>query len=461
MTSTSAQTPGSAPGLTDEERALLLELFKASPNGSVGFNARTFRVKHPREKQLIRKLETDELIRTEGDNYLPSLVAIAALRTNETSNLLMDAENIYATLRAAFEADHQQRVAVSSLAVDTGLGEEATRRALSYMLSCTLWVESAPIDVMNQKDAVIGMSEGIQDYESFSEVVNQLDVWRLERMRQRASGNWAGASGASDGRVRQNHSTNRDTLPLMNTAGRILQIYDRLMQVPLQPGSRAILAWGFAFGLPADVVSDEDVIGACVRAFRAELVLLKKKLATRDAPEELWNRCVSHFQAITAMGPLQSDWKQVADEIKKFEYRLQFAWAAWALRDEDGEEISVEEQSALRESLYSLEASLSVSDLSPSLQLFVQAQIDVIRSALRLYAIQGVRSIRNALKTVAGAVTLDHDELAEEMDHVSDAGRKVMRATGELIQHTAQLANQADKLTFLVTWNPSPESQGA
>ncbi len=459
MVTTFAQASGATQGLTDDERAILLELFKASPDGAVGVDAKTFRVKHPREKPLIRKLESDEFIRADGNRYILSLVALAALRTNETSNLLTDAENIYATLRAAFDENHERRVSVSSLAVDTGLGEEATRLALSYMLTCSLWVESAPVDVMNQPDAVIGVSEGIQDYENFSAVVEQLNQWRLERARQRASGNWAGFPGPNSDTTGKFRATSQGANTSMNTAGRLLQIYDRLMSFPQQPGNRSITAWGSAFELPADAANDEDVVVVCIQAFRAELGLLRKKLAAREVPEDLWNRCLSHFQAITAQATLQTDWKSIADEIKKFEYRLQFAWAAWALGDEDGGAISAEEQSALRDNLNALEASLSESDLSAPLRAFVQAQIDVIRSALRFYVIQGVRSIREALKTVAGSMTMDGRELKDEIERASDSGRAVMRAAGRVIEHTASLAKVVDKLPMLVGWTPPAEDE--
>ena len=151
----------------------------------------------------------------------------------------------------------------------------------------------------------------------------------------------------------------------------------------------------------------------------------------------------------------------IVDEIKKFEYRLQFAWATWVLRDEDGDAISAAEQSALRDSLSALETSLKESDLSPPLRLFVQAQIDVIRSALRFYVIQGVQSIRDALKSVAGSMSLERRELADELERASDSGRIVMRAARKVIERTAALAEQADKLPFLVTWIPPTEPEGA
>jgi hypothetical protein len=171
-----------------------LALYESSPDGSTGVNALQFRVSRGKEqKPLIRRLEDEELIRSEGDNYFISLVSIRAIGTTSTRHLLLDAEQVYTYLRAAFQEGPLRAVPVSMLAADTRLGEETTRRTLSYMFeSSTIWLRSWANNVMTAPDASLLMGEGIQDYETFDAVVDQMNDWRINRVRARSTGNWPG-----------------------------------------------------------------------------------------------------------------------------------------------------------------------------------------------------------------------------------------------------------------------------
>ena len=77
---------------------------------------------------------------------------------------------------------------------------------------------------------------------------------------------------------------------------------------------------------------------------------------------------------------------------------------------------------------------------------FVQRQIDVIRGALRVYRVQGVRPIEEALKQVAGAYTVDKVRVESEHEKASESTKSVVQKVGAFIEKTAKIADQLDKI---------------
>lgn len=231
----------------------------------------------------------------------------------------------------------------------------------------------------------------------------------------------------------------------MNPAGRILSIYDRLAQRRADD-TPMLNVWAGVFDLRLDSPHLEDEVVTCLQALRAEMEFLRSRLTAIDAPEDLAHVGITRLRNAASTTNLNTPWKSLSPETTRPENRLCFAWANWALRDEDEDDLPDEELAALRTELESLESSLNEAEMTTYLRDFIQRQIDAIRAALRVYRVQGVRPIEKALNEVAGACKLQEARIKTEYATASEPTKTVIQRTSDVIEKTAKVADNLDKI---------------
>lgn len=232
----------------------------------------------------------------------------------------------------------------------------------------------------------------------------------------------------------------------MNTAGRLLATYERLLNHRLGHDVSMLMVWAHVFDLPAEDQRLEDAVVMCLQATRSEIEVLRTRLAALGVPEGLMHPGMARLRNHTSTVNINANWSQFHEEASKLENILSFKWANWALRDEDEEEMPDDELAALKEELDSLETSLGNSNMTPYLRSFVQRQIDAIRSALRVYRVQGVKPIEKALHQVAGAYTVEKVRIDAEHSGASESAKIVFSRAGAFIEKTAKVADSLDKI---------------
>lgn len=232
----------------------------------------------------------------------------------------------------------------------------------------------------------------------------------------------------------------------MNTAGRLLSIYERLLSHGRGKDSPMVKVWAEVFDLPPDDPHVEDDVVTCLQAMRAEMELLRSKLAAIGAPEDLMHPGMARLRNITSTAHINAAWNGLRDEASKPENRLAFMWANWALRGEEEDDMPADELSALRSEIDLLETSLQGTDMTPYLRGFIQRQIDAIRTALRVYPVQGVKPIEEALHQVAGAYTVEKSRVEAEHAKASEPAKNVFTRAGTIIEKTAKMADNLDKI---------------
>lgn len=234
----------------------------------------------------------------------------------------------------------------------------------------------------------------------------------------------------------------------MNTAGRLLSIYDGLVGKGHGNGNDTAMVkvWAEVFGLAPESPHLEDDVVTCLQAIRSEMDLLHTKLSARDVPAELMQPGMTRFRNTTSTAHINAGWNGLREEISRPENRLSFLWANWALSDEGEEEMPDEQLQDLRSELDSLEQSFQGAEMTPYLRDFVQRQVDSIRTALRVYRVQGVKPIEVALQQVAGAYTIEKGRIEAEHAAASEAAKGVFARTGAAIEKTAKIADSLDKI---------------
>ncbi|MCK0510927.1 hypothetical protein [Aromatoleum buckelii] len=232
----------------------------------------------------------------------------------------------------------------------------------------------------------------------------------------------------------------------MNTAGRLLSIYTRLIGTARANDLPMIKVWAEVFELPTDSPSLDDEVVTCLQAMRAEMELLQTSLLAMGAPEELFEVAMRRFRNTASPVYLNQSWGGLKDEVSRSENALTFNWANWALRDEDENDLAADELAALRSELDSLEKSLQETEMAPYLRAFVQRQVDAIRAALRVYRVRGVKPIEQALRTVAGAYGLERSRLEAELARAAEPARTLLDRTTALVKNVAEAADAIDKI---------------
>lgn len=232
----------------------------------------------------------------------------------------------------------------------------------------------------------------------------------------------------------------------MNTAGRLLAIYDRLMARGRANDMPMLKVWADVFELPVDSRHLEDDVVTCLQAMRSEMELLRTKLLALNAPEDLMHPGIARFRDIASTAHINAGWGGFREGISKTEVRLSFMWANWALRDQSEDDMPAEELTELQSEIDALEQSLQDTEMSEYLRDFVQRQVDAIRTALRVYRVQGVKPIEKALQQVAGSYTIEKSKVQAEYATASEPAKSVLAQATATIEKTAKVAENLDKI---------------
>lgn len=232
----------------------------------------------------------------------------------------------------------------------------------------------------------------------------------------------------------------------MNTAGRLLSTFDRFLNHRLGNDAPMLKVWAAVFDLPAEDPHLEDAVVTYLQATRSEIEVLRARLQAFGVPEDLMYPAIARFRNYTSTANIHAGWNGFREEASRPENRLALMWANWALRAEDEDCMPAEDLARLQSELDSLEVSVRDADMTTYLRSFIQRQIDVIRTALRLYRVRGVKPIEEALHQVAGAYTIEKSRFEAEHEKASESAKSVLARVGTFIEKTAKVADSLDKI---------------
>lgn len=231
----------------------------------------------------------------------------------------------------------------------------------------------------------------------------------------------------------------------MNTAGRLLSLSQQLISNRRSSNGAMIHAWTKAFDLSPESVQLEEEVTACLLAVRSELELLRVKLLKLglDQPEvHAGLGSLRHISSPTAL----HQGLGLLNDLAQPHHQLTFIWANWAFREESEDEMPADELAALRSELDSMESSLQDTEMTHYLRDFIQRQIGVIRAALRVYRVQGVKPIETALHQVAGAYKVEEARVQAEYKKASEPAKSLVVRMSTTIKKVAEVADSLDKI---------------
>lgn len=231
----------------------------------------------------------------------------------------------------------------------------------------------------------------------------------------------------------------------MNPAERLLHLYDSL--VSYQPDTAMVKAWAAVFGLDAESPALEDEVIDCLTALRNQMDFTKRLLTERYmVPLQLLEPGFQRFRNVASPAVMHQPWSSVRGNIQPPEHRQAFRWGAWVLKLEAEEEMPSETMRALSDELEALRATLVKVELSDYLREFIQRQVDAISSALRLYKVQGVRPVADAMRKVAGDMVTTKEQLQKETEAAPEEAKGVLAKVAAFITRTATVCDDLDKI---------------
>lgn len=230
----------------------------------------------------------------------------------------------------------------------------------------------------------------------------------------------------------------------MNPAERLLSIYDEL--IAMQPDRTMLQTWADVFGLENHSEHLEDEVTTCVVALRGQIEFAKARLSANEVPVQLTSPGFDRLKHVASPAQLNVSWHQLRGNIQPPECRQSFTWGSWVLRSEGENEIPAEEMADLLSKLKELEESLGDAEMSPYLRDFIQRQVDTIRSALRVYGVQGVRPLQEAMRKVAGDFRIEEAHFLQELEDSPDEAKGILAKAMEVIDKTAKTCDSLDKI---------------
>jgi hypothetical protein len=208
-----------------------------------------------------------------------------------------------------------------------------------------------------------------------------------------------------------------------------------------------VTIWAQVFAINGPSHQMEDTVTDYLVALREEIDVTQMLLVEKyNVPAELLQPGFQRLRDTASPGRIHSGWMGLKGNIQSPECRHAFLWSAWLLRDELEGDMQEEELGGLYKEMTALEEALNDSDMSDYLRTFVARQIEVIRKALRLYRVQGVRPVNEAIKSVAGAVSLGGPRLKAEMASADCAAQSVLSRASNWIKKTAEVCGDLEKI---------------
>lgn len=230
----------------------------------------------------------------------------------------------------------------------------------------------------------------------------------------------------------------------MNAGARLHRIYDRLAA---QVTDQAMVhTWAEVLDLDKSLPHLEDEVVNLVMALRAEIKFARERLDAYGVPANLTSPAFERLTNVASPGQLDSSWNGHRGNIQPPECRKVFEWVEWALREEDETDMSAEEMQQLRSELDVLESSLRKADMAPYLRDFIQRQVETIRSALRMYGVQGVKPIQDALQKVAGAYKTQEKPLAQAYEAANPTTKSLFERASGVVDRVAKVSDNLCKI---------------
>jgi hypothetical protein len=168
--------PASIAVLTHHHQELLVQVLEQSHSMDDAPAAKKFRADHHESMQALDELERMGFLRRSDEQYVVSGTVIPFLESPLAEEELADFEALYSALRDHYRLAQDERVLVTSLAVEIDLPLAMVSARLRRMTDVATWCGGYSSD-FEAADSFVVPSEGILRNHSFFELAYQVNNW--------------------------------------------------------------------------------------------------------------------------------------------------------------------------------------------------------------------------------------------------------------------------------------------
>lgn len=232
----------------------------------------------------------------------------------------------------------------------------------------------------------------------------------------------------------------------MNSAKRVLQIYDNLVSTRQDTSMRQV--WASVFELNESDPELEDNLVELLTALRKKVDEIRLSLTSQDVPDELTHPGFARLKETASTSNLNASWSSFKSNIQAPETRLALCWASWVLRNENQRELDNEGLMDLLNELKVLEESILKTEMSAKLRAFLMQKIQDIKNAILLSKVEGSESIKNTFESIVGSIVTVDANLTEEINKSEDK-KSVVNAFVQKFRQFAEFGDNLEKLIAL------------
>lgn len=232
----------------------------------------------------------------------------------------------------------------------------------------------------------------------------------------------------------------------MNSAERLLKIYDELTPINKETSMRQV--WASVFELNESDQDLEDNLVKLLTAVREQVDKTRISLTTYGVPDDLTHPGFARLKETASAANLNTAWSGMKQSIQTTECRLSFAWSAWVLSKESESELNNEGLLELLNELRDLEAKILETDMSLKLRAFLQQKIKDIKNAILLSKVEGSQSIKDTFDTIAGSIIFVDADIAEEINGSKDS-QGIVNTFMQKFKQFAEFGDNIDKFIAL------------
>ena len=235
----------------------------------------------------------------------------------------------------------------------------------------------------------------------------------------------------------------------MKPAERVLKIFDTLVATTIRERGQTpmVEVWAHVFDLQSVKREHlEDEVAALLRALRQALDTTKEALLAVGVTIDMLEPGFSRLHAQASPGRLLQDWQGSRGNFVGPEVRLSLAWAAWAAPAAMEDEIPPEVLASLHKDLDSLENDAKAEGVSPYIRDLILKNVGALRAGLRLYGVNGLGAVAEALSSTTGTLVAAKTKVGEELRSGNEPTRTVAGRLKGLIDKVVKTADTVEKV---------------
>lgn len=203
--------------------------------------------------------------------------------------------------------------------------------------------------------------------------------------------------------------------------------------------------WLDYLGIDRDAASADEDAFAGMTAALAEIRRLQERLQKVSAPPELFGKCANVLRQTFSPSHAQTQFMGLREQFIAPEISLSLGWAAWCLRELDDPDMDVEAYQSLIQLIKEQEERLLAPQISAAMHEMLDSHVRQLKIALRLYKIEGVNVIHQAVREAYGELQTATAEQVLDAESTPES-RSALQKGLELLGKAAKAADAASKL---------------